>query len=207
MDTENNSRNKIEENIQEYLALRNEIISMQERERNVWIYMYVLYSTLFVLGLQLSHYLFLVSYIILIPFQCVINDFLWSVTKIATYIRVFFENERCDMNWENLHIYEGYQDYYKKKSNTLTGIIRTSGSVHLGVISTGCFCGYTLFQNRNGKMFVINGLDIFFMLFSIILLFLILKITQDYRKKHYDDLKRVMEMYKKVVIDRNNKKR
>ncbi len=57
--------NKKEQCIQEYEALRSEIISFLEQQRTVWIYMYVLFCTLFVLGLQLSHYLFLVTYIIL----------------------------------------------------------------------------------------------------------------------------------------------
>ncbi len=66
---------------------------MEEMQRNVWIYMYVLFCTLFVLGLEWSRYLFLVSYIVLIPFQCVINDYQWSISKMSTYIRIFFEKK------------------------------------------------------------------------------------------------------------------
>ena len=175
---------KTNEKIQEYEALRNEIISMQELQRTVWINMYVLFCTLFVLGLQWSHYLFLVTYIILIPFQCVINDFLWSVSKISTYIRVFFENERDDMHWENFHIYDVYQEYYKRKSNSLTGLIRVSGSVHLGFLATGFFCGYTLLENFDGNRFTLTGLNIFFMLFSVLLFFIVMKINIDYRKDY-----------------------
>lgn len=129
----------ISENMQEYESLRNELITMEELQRNVWIYMYVLFCTLFVLGLQWSYYFYLVTYIVLIPFQCVINDFHWSISKISTYIRIFFENERKDMNWENLHVYDSYQEYHKKKNNSLVGKIKGSGSVHLGIIATGFF--------------------------------------------------------------------
>lgn len=59
----------------EYESLRNEIISLEEQQRNVWIYMYVLFVTIFVLGLEVSYYLFLVVYIITIPFQVVLNRY------------------------------------------------------------------------------------------------------------------------------------
>lgn len=195
-------KNLMDENIQEYNTLRNEIISMQELQRNIWIYMYVLFGTLFVLGLQLSHYLFLVTYIILIPFQCVINDFLWSISKISTYIRVFFENERHDMNWESLHVYDLYQEYYKKKSNSLIGLIRISGSVHLGIIATGFFCGYTLINNWSGSTFILNSIDVFAMLLSIILFFVILKINNDYRKDYYLELEKIMKKYRQEISER-----
>lgn len=130
--------------------------------------MYVLFNILFVLGIQWSHYLFLVTYIILIPFQCVINDFQWSVSKISTFIRVFFESERNDMNWESFHVYDIYLDYYKKKNNSLKGLIRISGSVHLGFIATGFFCGYTLHENWDGCHFTLSGIDLFFILLSVI---------------------------------------
>lgn len=99
-----------------YNTLRHEIISILELQRNVWIYMYVLFGTLFVLGLEWSNYLFLVSYIILIPFQCIINDYEWSISKISTYIRIFFEKEDNEISWESLHTSFVYKDYYTNKS-------------------------------------------------------------------------------------------
>lgn len=42
----------MKEKIEEYESIRNEIITMEGLKRNVWIYMYVLFCTLFVLGLQ-----------------------------------------------------------------------------------------------------------------------------------------------------------
>ena len=87
------------ERIEVYESIRNEIVTMEGLQRNVWIYMYVLFCTLFVLGLQWSHYLFLVSYIILIPFQYVINDYRWSISKMSTYIRIFFEKDNKDISW------------------------------------------------------------------------------------------------------------
>lgn len=81
----------MKERIEVYETIRNELIVIEELQRNVWIYMYVLFCTLFVLGLEWSHFLFLVSYIVLIPFQCVINDYQWSISKMSIYIRVFLK--------------------------------------------------------------------------------------------------------------------
>lgn len=82
---------RMKESKHEYESLRNEIIALEEIQRNVWLYMYVTFCSLFVLGLQWSHYLFLVTYVVIIPFQCVYNDYWWSISKIATYIRVFLK--------------------------------------------------------------------------------------------------------------------
>lgn len=204
MDVDDNCKKVINENKQVYESLRNEIISMQELQRNVWIYMYVLFGTLFVLGLQWSHYLFLVTYIILIPFQCVINDYLWSVSKISTYIRVFFENERNDMNWESFHLYDPYQEYYRKKNNSLIGFIRISGSVHLGIIATGFFCGYTLINNWNRCKFAIGSMDMLAILLSLVLFFVILKINNDYNKEYYMELEKIMKKYKLELENKEN---
>lgn len=46
----------MKESKEEYTSLRNEIIIFEEVQRNVWLYMYVIFSTLFVLGLQWSYY-------------------------------------------------------------------------------------------------------------------------------------------------------
>lgn len=126
----------MKEKIEVYETIRNEIISIQELQRNVWIYMYVLFGTLFVLGIEWSSYLFLVSYVILISFQCVINDYQWSISKMSIYIRIFFEEVDKEIGWESLHIYPSYKEYYKNKSRSIRGIIRISGAVHLGFLST-----------------------------------------------------------------------
>ena len=102
----------MKESKEEYTSLRNEIIIFEEVQRNVWLYMYVIFSTLFVLGLQWSYYLFLVAYVVIIPFQCVYNDYWWSISKISTYIRIFYEEENKNMNWESFHVHPIFKDYY-----------------------------------------------------------------------------------------------
>lgn len=144
--------------IEEYISLRNEIISLEEQQRNVWIYMYVIFCTLFVLGLERSHYLFLVTYIVLIPFQCVINNFLWSIHKLSIYIRVFYESNNENLNWETFHQYYPYVNYSKEKSKSINDIIMISGATHLGLLATAFFCGHILKNAYQDGQFIIKNL-------------------------------------------------
>lgn len=185
----------MEEKIEVYETIRNEIITIEELQRNVWIYMYVLFCSLFVLGLQWSHYLFLVSYIILIPFQVVINDYKWSISKMSTYIRIFFE-QKNNISWESLHTYEPYKNYYRQKTKSFKGIIRISGAVHLGFLATGFYCGYTLKDSYVNRRFVLDMQNIILIIMSIILLMLLIMINKDYYKNHNSELENIIKSYK-----------
>lgn len=182
--------------MEEYTSLRNEIISLEEQQRNVWIYMYVIFCSLFVLGLEWSHYLFLVTYIVLIPFQCVINNFLWSIHKLSVYIRVFFEDDNTKLNWESFHQYYPYIEYYKGKSKSINDTIMTSGATHLGLLATSFFCGYILKSAYQNGQFLLANMDIILILFSVILFFIILIINKEYNKKINDGLKDIIDEYK-----------
>lgn len=194
-----NAKNKQKENLREYESLRNEIISLEEQQRNVWIYMYVIFSTLFALGLQWSPYLFLVNYIVLIPFQCVINSCYRAIQRISTYIMVFFEDCNPSFNWESLQISEEYLDYYEKRNNGITDFIRKSGATHLGFITTGFFCGKILIHNYNHNIFEINVTDICLSLLSILLFFVLLKINIDAGKYHYQEQEKMIRKYKERI--------
>lgn len=186
--------------IEEYVSLRNEIISIEEQQRNVWIYMYVIFCSLFILGLEWSHYLFLVTYIVLIPFQCVINNSLWSIRKISTYIRVFFENDGNKLYWESFHLYYPYMNYHKEKSKCINDIVMISGATHLGLLATAFFCGYTLKNAYRSSHFMLDNLDIVLMLLSVVLFFIILMINKDYNKKVNDGIDYIMEEYKNSIL-------
>lgn len=185
----------MKEKIEVYQTIRNEIIVMEELQRNVWIYMYVLFCSLFVLGLQWSHYLFLVSYIILIPFQVVINDYKWSIAKMSTYIRLFFEQKK-DINWESLHIYEPYKEYYKQRTKSIRGIIRISGAVHLGFLATGFYCGYALKNSYANEIFILDIQNVFLIILSIVLLMVLIMINKDYNKDYNAELENIIKKYK-----------
>lgn len=161
----------MKKNMSEYESLRNEIISIEEQQRNVWIYMYVLFVTIFVLGLQLSYYLFLVAYIILIPFQVVINRYSWSITKLSTYIRIFYEKYQKNLKWENMHVFNDYKEYYKKINKSISGIIRNTSAMQLGFLTTIFFIVYLLKNNYVEHQFYLNNIDMVFLLMSICLFF------------------------------------
>ncbi len=80
---------KIEEKMEEYEALRNEILRLQTAVSNETIYMYVIYFALLAFGFQ-NKYALLASFIVLIVFQAMISKEWWLIFKCSTYIKVFF---------------------------------------------------------------------------------------------------------------------
>lgn len=191
---------KMKEKMEVYETIRNEIISIQELQRNMWIYMYVLFGTLFVLGLEWSNYLFLVSYVILIPFQCIINDYQWSISKMSTYIRIFFEEQDRNMGWESLHIYSRYKEYFMNRSKSIGGIIRISGAVHLGGLSTFFYCWDILQKSYINGIFTIGIMDLVWIVIAIVLFTILILVNKDFYHDYDSELEEVMRKYKEERI-------
>ena len=104
--------------------LRNEIISDQQQKRNVWLHMYILFVSLFVIGLEVLHYTFLPTSVILIPYQEVINNMEWNVSRISAYIRIFYENKDPNLNWETMNSkYIPYRTYFDKRIKGVSGFM------------------------------------------------------------------------------------
>ena len=80
----------MKENIAVYETLRNSIVSCEERIANEKIYMYVVYFAMLAFSFERS-WMILVSYLVLIVFQTLINGDRMAVEKASTYIRIFFE--------------------------------------------------------------------------------------------------------------------
>ncbi len=95
----------------------------------------------------ISHYLFLVTYIILIPFQSQIQRYKWSIKRMSAYIRVFFEYDGENIHWESFNESEQNKRYYKQFNNNYISRIRNTGTIQLGVFSTLCFNGYVLYYS------------------------------------------------------------
>ena len=87
----------------EYNALRAELLSKQEQKRSVWLHMYILYISLYVLGFEVSHYLFLLTFLIIIPYQASINNLEWTTARISAYIRIFYEDKETTQRWETMN--------------------------------------------------------------------------------------------------------
>lgn len=90
------------ENLAVYEALRNSIVSCEERIQNISINMYIVYFAMFSFGFTFN-WLFPASCMMLISFQAMINIDRRSIEKVSAYIRVFFEEQRKDIHWESLH--------------------------------------------------------------------------------------------------------
>lgn len=125
----------MKENIAVYEALRNHILHFQSAIMNETIYMYVVYIALFSLGFTYD-WLFLVSFIVLLVFQSMINCHLWEIRKATIYIEVFFEKERDDIHWEKLHRDPAYQlVVVKSRIRSVDWYIRKNGASLLAVLS------------------------------------------------------------------------
>lgn len=183
----------------EYTSLRNEIISCEEQQRSVWIYMYIMFGTLFILGIEKSCYMFLVTYIILIPFQVVINRYAWSITKLSTYIRLFYEQDEHQLNWETMHICNEYKLYLKKINNSISGIMRNSGGTQLGFLSTSFFIITLLSNNYQNNIFKLTLIDISLIFLSFILFIIVILINIEFTKSYDEELELVIKYYKDQI--------
>lgn len=187
------------EKIEEYESIRNEIIAMEEIQRNVWINMYVLFSALFVLGLQWSEKLFLVTYVILIPFQCVINEYRWAISRMSIYIRYFFENDEKFLNWESLYKSFYFQEYDRRRKKSLRYLIAMSGSIHQGLLSTGAFLFFYLKDLCMEARLILELKDILLIVLSIVLFIILVVLNKDYYKDYEIELGDVIKKYKKDI--------
>lgn len=91
------------ENIAVYEALRAHILQKESQIANETIYMYVTYFALLAIGSIWSSWFSLVPFFSLIVFQSMINGDQWAITKASAYIKIFFEEPRDDIHWEQLH--------------------------------------------------------------------------------------------------------
>lgn len=189
----------MKEKIEEYESIRNEIIAMEELQRNVWINMYILFCALFVLGLQWSEKLFLITYVVLIPFQCVINEYQWSISRMSIYIRYFFEKDKKVINWESLFKSDYFQDYDRRRRKTIRYIIAASGSIHQGLLSTGSFLFIYIKDLYVENKFMLELEDILFIALSILLFIILVVLNKDYHKDYEIELGDLIKRYKEDI--------
>lgn len=197
---------KMQSELAELNNLRNEIISDQQQKRNVWLHMYILFVSLFVIGLEVSHYTFLLTFVILIPYQEVINNMDWNVSRISAYIRIFYESKDPNLNWETMNTkYIPYRRYFDKRIKGVTGFIRNAGSIHLGFMATAFFIGQHLIENytANGGAISFNIIDTLLLILSVVLFFVTILINHDGKKDYKLEIEPIIEGYKREVTSRN----
>lgn len=217
--------------MEEYSALRAEIINQETAETSIYLQMYSFYAALFSAALALNtKEIFLVSYIILILFQLRLNYSVRCVTKVSTYISVFYEN-RYDIHWEGLHRYLPYEKFYLKEENSLGATLKKYSATVMGLVSTmfyipsridqriaelfaGQFSGFSFFEKFT--LFVKNaqGKDVFYLLLSILLpviLFVCNRNYDNYINNRREKMRKVIEKYKdyvtvkKIIMDKMSK--
>lgn len=200
---ENMAKKHRKTNMNELNNIRNEIIADQEQRRSVWINMYILYAALFAVGIQWSYYLFLVTYLIILPFQATINNLVWNVARLSAYIRIFYEEDDETLNWESMNAnYEVYRKYLGKMESKLSAWIRNTSAAQLGGLSTMFFICMLIYNKYSVGM---NILDILLILLSIVLFGVALKLSIDYKKRYKDELESITYQYKEYIKNKSNK--
>lgn len=193
------------ENMSEYSALRDELVANQERKASVWLHMYILYLSLFVLGFEISYYMFLLTFIVIIPYQQVINNLEWNVSRISAYIRIFYEGKENEQRWETMNTQYGpYLAFLNKKFHFISRFVRKEGSIHLGLLSMCFFIYNILLQNKvdGKKQFCLSWWDAFLILAVVILFVIVIVENQEKYSRCENELISIMNDYKKDVEDK-----
>lgn len=117
----------------EYSALRNEILNCITMQNNYIVAMYTISISILVFAFsQNDELIFLFPYLIIIPFQSIINIKRNAMIKLGVYIQVFLENEN---DWENVNILfeaENRKIDDKRIHNKLKRFVRRTGAVQIG---------------------------------------------------------------------------
>ncbi len=127
------------ENLVLYEKLRENILQNEIAITNETIYMYVTYFALFTLGASWGNWLFILSCVVLIVFQSMINDAYWAVIKTSLFIDVFFENTRDDIHWEQFHSYDPYIKLRKARMYGFSWSVKEFGASILSFVSLAAF--------------------------------------------------------------------
>ena len=140
--------NEIErkENLVVYEALRNNILQHELKMIDIIIYMYVVYFALLTIALTWERILILLSFVMLIVFQSMLNEERWTIAKTSMYIQIFFENQRNDIHWESLHHNKRYQRYHAKHYKRISWFLERWASSLLAMISLVALV-YSIFQS------------------------------------------------------------
>lgn len=187
------------EKTEEYNALRAELISKQEQKRSVWLHMYILFISLYVLGFEFSRYLFLLTFFVLIPYQASINNLEWTTARISAYIRVFYEDKDSSQRWETMNaLYPPYRKYFDLKAKGISFFLRSSGSIHLALLSSVSFAGSVLkdsFSTETG-IFALSPMNLVLILISMLLLLVVINENRTSKQKCEPELVTIIEKFK-----------
>lgn len=132
---------KHSENLIVYEALKNTVLHCEDCGRNARIYMYVVYFALLTIyftspaAVYQSHWLILLSFLVLITFQTMINSSSIAIERISSYIRIFFETKRNDMHWSLLNKDKEHLTFYNATYQNIGWHINYWGATLLAFVS------------------------------------------------------------------------
>lgn len=191
------AKGKIKESKAVYSSLRSEILLIEEMQRNVFLYMNSIFAVLYTLGVQFGHIFFLMTFIVLIPFQSKINYYSWAIRKMSIYIRVFFEETSDNIHWESFQTYPAFVRTAKYRANSIWGFFIRFSTALLGSLASISFIVMQInnFDASTGlSEAIIGGILI---LFAVVLAVLVWMITKGSSKEMDIELFDIIDHYKR----------
>lgn len=167
------------ENLIVYEALKNTVLHCEDCGRNARIYMYVVYFAVLTIyftsssAVYQSHWLILLSFLVLITFQTMIHSSSIAIERISSYIRIFFETKRNDMHWSLLNKDKEHLAFYNATYQNIGWHINYWGATLLAfvsliiiiyqILSDHSICEWTIYD----LVEIIIGCSLFYLVFFI----------------------------------------
>jgi len=178
-----------EYNDKEYLMMREEILQYLGEYQTVRNMMYLVTATTMGFAVtQMIPYLFLLPLIVILPSYIIATDYWKCVTKAATYLIVFYEQEEgSHFHWESRH--EKLNKNYKFMSGP--------NYQHVPYYVCGAMCFILYFANIELKMANV--------LLGIVILLISIIVYMRYRKVDSDEFKKEWEKVKEAEEEKEGK--
>lgn len=145
----------------EYEAIRDEIVLLMSEHNTHITNLYIMSITILGLGYTLNRpILFLLLYLVIIPFQVLINNKEYMMVRCGVYIKKYIEAEQKDLKWEQrVHKVDAkFNELYKFKIGKLQIENRVCdyGAFIFALIALGSYVLYTV--DVNNCMIGIRGI-------------------------------------------------
>lgn len=125
---------KMKEKLVVYEALKNTALHCEDGIRNARMCMYTVYFAILAFSFE-HHWMFLISFFVLIAFQTMINNDRIAIERISSYIRVFFETKQDGMHWSLINKDEEHLSVYRTQYQNIGWRINLASSSLLAAIS------------------------------------------------------------------------
>lgn len=181
----------------QYSALRNEILNCITMQNNYIVAMYTISISILVFAFsQNDELIFLFPYLIIIPFQSIINIKRNAMIKLGVYIQVFLEDEN---DWENVNILfeaENREINDKRIHNKLKRVVRRTGAVQIGFFCSlsACIVHYMNLNIEIKEILSVSLWDSMVFIFALLLIGVVLVIN-----KTVWETKNVRESYLSIM--------